>query len=69
MKTFDGLAAGRPPNGTQAHDRSRQLAFGRPAPVGATPCGDRPVAKPHAGQNGIPAPVGGQQAMNKPVNH
>jgi hypothetical protein len=27
----------RPQNGTQALDRSRELEFGRPAPVGATP--------------------------------
>jgi hypothetical protein len=31
----------RPQNGTQAHDRSRELQFVRPAPVGATPFGDR----------------------------
>lgn len=29
-----------PPNGTQAHDMSRELWFGRPAHVGATPLGD-----------------------------
>ena len=27
----------RPQNGSQAHDLSRELAFGRPAQVGATP--------------------------------
>ena len=31
----------RPPNGTQAHDLSRELEFGRPAQVGATPFWDR----------------------------
>lgn len=35
------LAARRPQNGTQAHDLSRQLEFGRPAQVGATPFWDR----------------------------
>ena len=29
--------------GTQAHDRSRELWFGRPAPVGATPVADQPI--------------------------
>jgi hypothetical protein len=29
-----------PPNGTQAHDMSRELRFERPAHVGATPFGD-----------------------------
>ena len=69
MKRFDGWETGRPPNGTPAHDLSRQLELGRPAQVGATPFGDRPVSKPRAGQNGIPAPCGGQQEINKPVNH
>jgi hypothetical protein len=32
-----------PPNGTQAHDLSRDLEFGRPAQVGATPLGDGQV--------------------------
>jgi hypothetical protein len=68
VKTFDGLATGRPPNGTQAHDLSREQQFGRPAQVGATPFGDRPASKPCAGQNGIPASFGAQQEMNKPVN-
>ena len=31
----------RPQNGTQAHDLSRELEFGRPAQVGATPFWDR----------------------------
>ncbi len=29
--------------GPRAHDRSRELGFGRPAPVGATPVADHPV--------------------------
>ena len=29
-----------PPNGAQAHDMGRELWFGRPAHVGATPFGD-----------------------------
>jgi len=29
-----------PQNGTQAHDLNRQLEFGRPAQVGATPFWD-----------------------------
>ena len=33
---------GCPATGTQAHDRSRELRFGRPAPVGATPVADQP---------------------------
>src|SRR3974390_1204708 len=39
---------GPPPNGPQAHDRSRELWFGRPAPVGATPFGDGPVCSSFA---------------------
>ena len=35
--TFGGLESGGPPNGTQAHDLSREPEFGRPAQVGATP--------------------------------
>ena len=39
----------RPQNGSQAHDLSRELAFGRPAQVGATPFWDRRRA-PFGGQ-------------------
>lgn len=34
---------GCPATGAQAHDRSRELEFGRPAPVGATPVADQPI--------------------------
>jgi len=44
--TFGGLESGGPPNGTQAHDLSRELRFGRPAQVGATPFGEPPLSKP-----------------------
>ena len=37
--------AGCPATGTQAHDRSRELKFGRPAPVGATPVADHPSSR------------------------
>jgi hypothetical protein len=47
---FHPLSRGAPPyppgcpaTGTQAHDRSRELWFGRPAPVGATPVADQPI--------------------------
>jgi len=36
---------GCPASGTQAHDRSRELEFGRPAPVGATPLADHPSSR------------------------
>jgi hypothetical protein len=61
VKSFGGLAAGRPQNGTQAHDLSRELEFVRPAQVGATPFWDRPAAKPCAPENSIRAPFGGQK--------
>ena len=35
--------AGPPPNGTQAHEQSRERWFGRPAQLGATPFGDSPA--------------------------
>ena len=38
----------RPQNGSQAHDLSRELAFGRPAQVGATPFWDRPASEPQS---------------------
>jgi hypothetical protein len=34
-----------PQNGTQAHDLSRELGFGRPAQVGATPFWDAAVRR------------------------
>lgn len=36
---------GCPASGTQAHDRSRELEFGRPAPVGATPLAEHPSSR------------------------
>lgn len=59
MRAYDGLEAGRPPNGTQAHDLSRELEFDSPAQVGATPFGDRPASKPRAWRYSIRAPFGG----------
>ena len=47
----------RPQNGSQAHDLSRELAFGRPAQVGATPFWDRRRA-----------PFGGAEKKDKCVN-
>ena len=47
-----------PPNGTQAHDLSRELWFGRPAPVGATPFGDGLVCSIQ-GSGGRPHPFRG----------
>jgi hypothetical protein len=44
---FGGFEAGRPPNGAQAHDLSRELEFVSPAQVGATPFGDRAASKPY----------------------
>jgi len=61
----DGLGGGRPPNGTQAHDLSRELEFGRPAQVGATPLGDRPPPKPAPGQIRFPAPSGTATENNR----
>lgn len=64
MKQFGGFDAGRPPNGSQAHDMSRELEFDRPAHVGATPFGDRPASKPRTRENSIPAPFGGKKEIN-----
>ena len=36
---------GCPASGTQAHDRSRELKFVRPAPVGATPLAEHPSSR------------------------
>jgi putative transposase len=36
---------GCPASGTQAHDRSRELEFVRPAPVGATPLAEHPSSR------------------------
>ena len=41
--------AGCPASGPRAHDRSRELEFVRPAPVGATPLAEQPV-EPLRGQ-------------------
>jgi len=60
VKVYDGVETGRPPNGTQAHDLSRELKFDSPAQVGATPFGDRPVSTPRAWGHSIRAPFGGQ---------
>ena len=46
MKQCDGSEVGRPQNGTQAHDTSRELGLGRPVRVGATPFWDRPAFEP-----------------------
>ena len=43
------IAARRPQNGAQAHDLSRELEFGRPAQVGATPFRDRRPAASRTG--------------------
>lgn len=50
MKPLAGFDEGRPPNGPQAHDSSRELELSSPARVGATPFGDRPSSKPHVWQ-------------------
>jgi len=57
VKQCDGSEIGRPQNGTQAHDTSRELGLGRPARVGATPFWDRPTSEPasqSARENGSP---------------
>ena len=46
MSKCDGSEVMRPQNGTQAHDTSRELEFGRPARVGATPFWDRMTSEP-----------------------
>ena len=43
------VAARRSQNGSQAHDPSRELGFGRPAQVGATPFWDRRRAASRTG--------------------
>ena len=45
---FGGFEAGRPPNGIQAHDLSRELEFVRPAQVGATPFWECPAWEPES---------------------
>jgi hypothetical protein len=51
----------RSQNGAQAHDLSRQLSFGRPAQVGATPFWDRRSA-PSGTEN---QPCGAENRNNK----
>jgi putative transposase len=50
LKPCDGSQVGRPQNGTQAHDTSRELELDRPARVGATPFWDRPTCEPAFGE-------------------
>ena len=64
MKSFGGLEAGGPQNGTQAHDTSRELESGRPARVGATPFWEPPASKPCTLVLRIRTPFRGQQTMN-----
>ena len=54
-----GFDDGRPPNGSQAHDLSRELEFDSPAQVGATPFGDRPSSKPCTQKQTIGLSFGG----------
>jgi len=69
VKQFGGSDAGRPQNGTQAHDLSRELEFVRPAQVGATLFWDRPTSEPHVGESSMRAPFGGQKQMKRAVNY
>ena len=62
--TFGGLESGGPPNGTQAHDLSRELRFGRPAQVGATPFGEPPLSKPLPWETFESSPLRGTEKKN-----
>jgi len=45
---------GCPATGPQAHDSSRELEFGRPAPVGAIPVADQPIEPLRGGFRAVP---------------
>lgn len=57
MKPLAGFAAGRPPNGTQAHDLSRELELSRPGSGRRYPVWGPPVSETS------------RLAINKSINH
>lgn len=65
MSTLGRLQGRAPQNGTQAHDRSREREFGRPAWVGATPFWDAQPWSLHPREGLNRAPSGKDKTENK----